>query len=102
MINILIALYSWTNGVVMIAIFALVCITLVGILINFLASGKKKDDSKYSLGTPETSPKTMQGPSEIKKMTPESSLARPEALPSSPNDPPLALEKDFQEPAKYF
>ncbi len=45
MINTLIALYSWTNGVVMIAIFALVCITLVGILINFLASGKKKDES---------------------------------------------------------
>ena len=45
MINILIALYSWTNGVIMIAIFALVCITLIGILINFMASGKKKDES---------------------------------------------------------
>ena len=45
MINTLIALYSWNNGVVMIAIFALVCIVLVGILINFMASGKKKDES---------------------------------------------------------
>ena len=46
MINTLIALYSWTNGVVMMAIFALVCITLVGILISFMASGKKKDGSE--------------------------------------------------------
>ncbi len=45
MLNTIIALYSWTNGVVMIAIFALVCVTLVGILINFIASGKKKDES---------------------------------------------------------
>lgn len=45
MINTLIALYSWTNGVVMIAIFALVCITLVGILINFMAKGKSKEES---------------------------------------------------------
>lgn len=45
MLNTLIALYSWTNGVVMIAIFALVCITLVGILINFMSTGKKKDMS---------------------------------------------------------
>ena len=46
MINTLIALYSWTSGVVMIAIFALVCLTLIGILINFIASGKKKDESE--------------------------------------------------------
>ena len=45
MINTSIALYSWTNGVVMIAIFALVCITLVGILINFMSKGKSKDTS---------------------------------------------------------
>lgn len=38
-----IALYSWTNGVIMIAIFALVCIILVGFLINFMMSGKKED-----------------------------------------------------------
>jgi hypothetical protein len=46
MINILLALYSWTNGVIMIAIFALVCITLVGILINFMMKGKGKEASK--------------------------------------------------------
>ncbi len=38
------ALYNWNNGVFMIVIFALVCITLIGILINFMLSGKKKDD----------------------------------------------------------
>ncbi|SFD31385.1 hypothetical protein [Algibacter pectinivorans] len=36
-----IALYNWSNGVIMIAIFALVCLTLVGILINFMMGGKK-------------------------------------------------------------
>ncbi|WP_179352124.1 hypothetical protein [Winogradskyella vidalii] len=41
-----IALYSWNTGVVMIAIFALVCIALVGILINFLMGGKPKDVSE--------------------------------------------------------
>ena len=39
-----IALYSWNNGVVMIGIFVIVVITLVGILINFMMSGKKKDE----------------------------------------------------------
>ncbi|MDG1714901.1 hypothetical protein [Lacinutrix sp.] len=33
-----IALYSWSNGVIMIAIFGLVCVTLVAILINFMAN----------------------------------------------------------------
>lgn len=46
MINILIALYSWTNGVIMIAIFALVCITLVGFLIHFMSKGKGSEESK--------------------------------------------------------
>jgi hypothetical protein len=41
MINLAIPLYSWTNGAIMIAIFAIVCITLVGILINFMMGGKK-------------------------------------------------------------
>lgn len=45
MIKSLFALYSWTNGVVMIAIFALVCISLVGILINFMMKGKGKNVS---------------------------------------------------------
>lgn len=40
------ALYNWNNGVIMIAIFALVCVTLVGILINFMMSGKKKEDTE--------------------------------------------------------
>ncbi|MFD1615544.1 hypothetical protein [Gelatiniphilus marinus] len=43
MITQTISLYNWTNGVIMIAIFALVCIALIGILINFMMSGKKKD-----------------------------------------------------------
>ncbi|MBB5269443.1 flagellar basal body-associated protein FliL [Algibacter amylolyticus] len=38
-----IALYNWSNGVIMIAIFALVCLTLVGILINFMMGGKKNN-----------------------------------------------------------
>lgn len=41
MINLAIPLYSWNNGAIMIAIFAIVCITLVGILINFMMGGKK-------------------------------------------------------------
>ena len=45
MINKLFMLYSWTNGVILIAIFALVCIKLVGIVIKFLMSGKSKDES---------------------------------------------------------
>jgi len=44
MTNLLIALYSWTNGAIMIAIFGIVCITLVGVLIKFLMSGKKDED----------------------------------------------------------
>jgi flagellar basal body-associated protein FliL len=40
------ALANWNNGVIMIAIFALVCITLVGILINFMMSGKKEEDTE--------------------------------------------------------
>jgi flagellar basal body-associated protein FliL len=38
------ALYNWNNGVIMIAIFALVCVTLIGVLISFVMSGKKKED----------------------------------------------------------
>lgn len=46
MINTVLAVYDWTNGVVMISIFALVCIILVGVLVNFMMSGKKKEDSQ--------------------------------------------------------
>ena len=38
-------LYNHNNGVVMIAIFALVCVILVGILINFMMGGKKDKDN---------------------------------------------------------
>jgi heme/copper-type cytochrome/quinol oxidase subunit 2 len=45
MINRVVALvYNWTMGVVMIGVFALVCIILVGVLVNFIASGKNKKD----------------------------------------------------------
>ena len=37
-----IALYNYTNGVVMIGIFALVCVVLVILLISFMNGGKKK------------------------------------------------------------
>jgi len=39
-----IALYDWTNGVVMIGVFALVCIILIVALIMFMTGGKKKND----------------------------------------------------------
>lgn len=39
-----IALYDWTNGVVMIGVFALVCVILVVALLAFMFGGKKKED----------------------------------------------------------
>ncbi len=45
MTHLAMALYSWTNGAIMIAIFGIVCLSLVGILINFMMGGKKKNDS---------------------------------------------------------
>lgn len=44
-----ITLYSWTSRVLMNAIFALVCIVLVGVLINFMISGKIVRDIKKPL-----------------------------------------------------
>ena len=41
-----IALYDWNNGVIMIGIFAVVCIALVVMLIVFMSSGKKKEDTE--------------------------------------------------------
>lgn len=38
-------IYDHSNGVIMIAVFALVCVILVGVLINFMSSGKKKNDN---------------------------------------------------------
>ncbi|RBP32964.1 hypothetical protein DFR65_102300 [Oceanihabitans sediminis] len=47
MISQSIALYNWNNGVIMIAIFGLVCLTLVGILIKFMTtSDRDKDEPK--------------------------------------------------------
>ncbi|WP_170245285.1 flagellar basal body-associated FliL family protein [Gelidibacter salicanalis] len=37
---------NWNNGVIMIIIFAIVCIALVGIVINFMMSSKKSDNSE--------------------------------------------------------
>ena len=37
-----IVLFNWTNGVVMLSVFFLVVIILIGILINFMLSGKKE------------------------------------------------------------
>jgi len=45
MINQTIALYNWNNGVIMIGVFALVCVILVATLIIFMSSGKKNKDS---------------------------------------------------------
>jgi len=36
-------LYDWTNGVIMIAVFGLVCVILIGILVHFMTSGKGKN-----------------------------------------------------------
>jgi hypothetical protein len=41
-----IALYSWTNGAIMIAVFGIVCLILIGVLINFMMGGKKKEESE--------------------------------------------------------
>ena len=45
MINQTIALYNWNNGVIMIGVFALVCVILVATLIIFMSSCKKNKDS---------------------------------------------------------
>ncbi|MBC2846781.1 hypothetical protein [Winogradskyella flava] len=39
-------LYDWTNGVVMISVFALVCVILIGVLVNFMMSGKGKNKTE--------------------------------------------------------
>ncbi len=47
MISQSIALYNWNNGVIMIAIFALVCVVLVAFLIKFMTtSDRDKDETK--------------------------------------------------------
>ncbi len=37
-------LVDWTNGIIMIGIFGLVCVGLVAALLIFMNSGKKEDD----------------------------------------------------------
>ena len=42
-----IALYNWNNGVIMIAIFALVCLGLIGLLISSMTnSDRDKEEPK--------------------------------------------------------
>lgn len=36
-----IALYNWTNGVIMIAVFGLVCLFLVGFLVKFMTTSDR-------------------------------------------------------------
>ncbi|MFV0566499.1 MAG: hypothetical protein ACK5NB_11795 [Flavobacteriaceae bacterium] len=43
-----IALSNWNNGVVMIAVFALVCLALIGFLVKFMSSSDKKNDGSES------------------------------------------------------
>ncbi|WP_370392397.1 hypothetical protein [uncultured Winogradskyella sp.] len=46
MLNLLTALlYDWSNGVIMIGVFVLVVIILIGVLINFMLSGKGKGEN---------------------------------------------------------
>ena len=39
-----IALYNWNNGVIMIAIFGLVCLVLIGFLVKFMTTSDRKND----------------------------------------------------------
>jgi len=39
-----IALFNWSNGVIMIAVFGLVCLLLIGYLVKFMAGGSKNND----------------------------------------------------------
>lgn len=43
MISQYLALYNWNNDVLMIVIFALVCLALIVTLLVFMNSGKKKE-----------------------------------------------------------
>ena len=38
------ALFNFTNGTIMIVIFALVCVALVMMIMSMINGGKKKDD----------------------------------------------------------
>lgn len=54
MISQTLALYNWNNGVIMIAIFALVCVSLVAILIKFVMTDKPKGESQDIQDTQDT------------------------------------------------
>lgn len=41
MISLNIALYNWNNGVIMIVVFGLVCITLIGFLVKFMTTSDR-------------------------------------------------------------
>lgn len=40
-----IILSNWNNGVIMITVFGLVCLTLIGVIVNFMLNGDKKKDN---------------------------------------------------------
>ncbi len=42
--KLMLPLVSWGNGIVMIAIFALVCVVLVGAVIAMMSTDKKKEE----------------------------------------------------------
>ena len=42
--KLMLPLVSWGNGTVMIAIFAVVCVVLVGTVIAMMSTDKKKED----------------------------------------------------------
>ncbi len=44
MITQTIALFNWNNGVFMIGVFALVCLALIGFLLNLMKSGDKNNN----------------------------------------------------------
>lgn len=46
-----ILLFNWNNGVIMIGVFALVVIILIGILINFMTSGRNEHNESNSKGS---------------------------------------------------
>jgi len=41
-----IALYNWNNGVIMIAIFGLVCLVLIGLLVKFMTTSDRGDKNE--------------------------------------------------------
>jgi hypothetical protein len=45
MINQSILFSNWSNGVIMISVFAIVCLVLIGFLFKFMLGGKKNDDN---------------------------------------------------------